>query len=92
MEQKVKMGTTPLVVFILLLGTALYDLFLVVSRGTDASISAFMVSTVNKSPLIYGVLCLTLGHFIYGMKLLKMKCGDCGSVNLVEDVETKPAK
>lgn len=85
MEPRVKMRLTPLIVYASLLGLALYDLGLVIFSGTGASISAFMVSTVQASPLVYGLLCMTVGHFCFGMRLVKMKCGDCGSINLVED-------
>ena len=85
MEPKVKMRLTPLLIFIGFITAAVYDLGLVVFSGTGSSISAFMVSTVNKSPLIYGVLCLCLGHFVFGMRLVNMKCGKCGSTDLVED-------
>lgn len=76
---KFQMNKTGLVIFIAFIVAGIYDFGLVVFRGTGSSISAFMVDAGVRSPLWMCVLCLVIGHFVFGMKPVG-KCPKCGEV------------
>ena len=65
---KWEMPKPNLVVFIALLALALYDLALVCFFDTTSSISAFMVKTGFKSPLIVFTIGAICGHLFFYMK------------------------
>lgn len=68
MPVKYRMNKVGLVVFILLLASALVDLGLVVFGGVNGSISAFMVGVVGiKAPWVYFVIGTILGHLAFPM-------------------------
>ena len=77
MNPKYEMSWPGLVVFVALIILGLYDLGLVVFRGTGSTISAFMVDAGIKSPLWLCVMSVVLGHFIFGMYPVG-KCPKCG--------------
>lgn len=65
---KWEMPKPNLVVFCVLLGVALYDLALVCFFNTTSSISAFMVSSGFKSPLLVFTIGAICGHLFFSMR------------------------
>lgn len=58
---------TGLVVFIAILALAIYDLAVVVFRGTGSSISQFLIKTAFKSPLVSFGFGAAAGHLFFLM-------------------------
>ena len=61
------MNTTPLVVFIFIIGLGIYDLACVVFKGVPSSVSAFIVKTTKVSPIISFVFGAVVGHLFFNM-------------------------
>ncbi len=51
-----------LVIFICLLGIALFDFALVIFRGTGSSVSQWLITTAFRSPLVTMGFSVTVGH------------------------------
>lgn len=65
-EKGLDMSTTGLVVYIGILALAIYDLTVVVFKGTASSVSQFLIRTAFRSPLITFAFGATCGHlFLY---------------------------
>lgn len=61
------MDTTALVVYILILTLAIYDLTVVLFKGTTSSVSQFLIKTSLKSPLVTFAFGATIGHLFFFM-------------------------
>jgi hypothetical protein len=66
-EKKLTMDTTGLVVYIGILTLAIYDLTVVLLKGTTSSVSQFLINTVFKSPLVSFTFGATCGHLFFYM-------------------------
>lgn len=66
-EKKLTMDTTGLIVYIGILALAIYDLTVVVLKGTASSVSQFLISTSFKSPLVSFAFGATVGHLFFFM-------------------------
>lgn len=88
MEMQLTMSLTALVVYICILTLALYDLTVVVFKGTTSSISQFLIRTSLKSPLINGAFFASIGHLWFIMYPIdchfdwveRMVVAGCGAV------------
>lgn len=71
-----EMNRTGLVVFILLIAAALWDLYCVVFHGVSSSISNFMVNLgLTSAPVNYVLGCIS-GHLFFPM-VRKGVCSTC---------------
>ncbi len=70
------MGTTELVIFSLLLAAALYDAYVVFTKGVGSSISRAMEKLGLKSQLAVFTVGCVIGHFWFG---LEPECPKCPS-------------
>lgn len=62
-----QMSTTGLVVFILILTLAIYDLACVLFKGTGSSVSDFLVKAGVKAPMVTLGFGATVGHLFGAM-------------------------
>lgn len=61
------MATTGLVVFVAILALAIYDLIVVIRKGTASSISQFLITTAFKAPFVSFAFGATVGHLFFVM-------------------------
>lgn len=73
------MGTTELIIFSLLLAAALYDAYIVFTKGVASSISRAMEKLGFKSQLAVFTVGAVIGHFWFGLEPDCPKC-DCKPV------------
>lgn len=61
-DEGLTMNTTSMVVYIGILTLAIYDLTVVVFKGTASSVSQFLITTAFKSPPVSIAFGVTIGH------------------------------
>lgn len=67
MTDSLVMNTAGLVVFIAVLGLAIYDLIVVLRKGTGSSVSQFLIRAGFKSPLVVSAFAMSFGHLFLVM-------------------------